>query len=157
ASGTALAREARALLERGSAPRLAELAASGAETDAALLARAADEGDAAASAVLARAWTAIGAMCASLVNVLNPDVIVIGGTIAEHRPGLLEVAREEIRRRAFALPASRVRVLPATLGDDVSLIGTLPIVTERMADPAYRPGSHGPNMAATAEQGALRP
>jgi glucokinase len=156
-SGTALAREARALLEAGASSRLRELAADGAELDAALLARAADDGDAAAAAVLARAWTAIGAMCASLVNVLNPDVIVIGGSIAEHRPQLLEVARDEIARLAFAVPASRVRVVPAALGDDVSLIGLLPIVHERIGDPAFAVGLHRPQPAAPAQQGAVRP
>jgi glucokinase len=157
ASGTALAREARALLDRGGAPRLAVLADSGEPVDAALLARAADEGDAECRALLLRAWTAIGAMCGSLVNVMNPDVIVIGGSIAEHRPDLFGVVRLEIERRAFAVPASRVRVEPARLNEDVSLIGTLPIVTERLADPAFRAGSHRPSMVATNEQGALRP
>jgi predicted NBD/HSP70 family sugar kinase len=81
-------------------------------------------------------------MCVSLVNVLNPEVIVIGGSIAEHRPRLFDVARAEIGRSAFAVPAARVRVAPAELGDDVSLVGTWPIVTERMADPAFSAGSH---------------
>ncbi len=156
ASGTAIARDGRVLVDRRASPGLAELAA-GAEIDAVLVARAADDGDTAAAALLDRAWAAIGAMCASLVNVLNPDVIVIGGSIAEHRPRLLEVARREIAQGAFAVPASRVRVVPAALGDDVSLVGTLPIVTERMADPAFHAGSHWPTMAATAQQGALRP
>ena len=96
-------------------------------------------------------------MCASLVNLLNPDVIVIGGSIAEHRPGLLEVIRDEVTQRAFPVQAARVRVEPAGLKDDVSLIGCLPIVAERLADPAFRGGSHRPRMAATNEQGALRP
>jgi len=157
ASGTALAREARALLEAGASPRLTALTAGGAAVDAALLARAADEGDDAAASVLARAWTAIGAMCASLVNVLNPDVIVIGGSIAQHRPQLLDVAREEIRRRGFDVPASRVRVVPAALGDDVSLIGLVPIVNERIGDPAFAGGSRRPQVAASATQGASRP
>lgn len=156
-SGTALARDGRALLDRGGSPRLAELAASGEAVDAALLARAADDGDAACADILAHAWTAIGAMCASLVNVLNPDVIVIGGSIAEHRPDLLDVVRLEIVRRAFATPASRVRVEPARLKDDVSLIGTLPIVAERLADPAFWAGSHWPSMAANNTLGAPRP
>jgi glucokinase len=157
ASGTALARDAQALLDRGGSSRLAELAAAGATVDAALLARAADEGDRACADLLARAWEAIGAMCGSLVNLLNPDVIVIGGSIAEHRPELLEAVRGEIPRRTFAVPASRVRVEPAALKDDVSLIGTLPIVNERLADPAFRGGSHRPVMAAPTQQGALRP
>jgi glucokinase len=157
ASGTAIARDARALIDRGGSARLSELAATGADVDAALVARAADEGDMVSADLLARAWSVIGAMCASLVNVLNPDVIVIGGSIAEHRPELLDVVRDEIMRRAFAVQAARVRVEPAGLKDDVSLIGWLPIVTERLADPAFNGGSHRPRMAATNEQGALRP
>ena len=101
------------------------------------MARAADEGDAACQAVLDRAWTAIGAMCASLVNALNPEVIVLGGSIARHRPELLAVVRREIDRRAFPGPARRVRVEMAAFGDDVSLIGLLPIVNERLHDPSY--------------------
>ena len=137
ASGTALAKAARDLLDTNAAPILAALAAGGEEVDAKLLARAADEGDAACAEVLERAWLAIGAGCASLVNLLNPEVIVIGGSIAAHRPRLFEVARAEIVRRAFDVPARRVRVVHPKLGDDVSLIGALPIVNERMNDPVY--------------------
>ena len=135
-SGTAIAREGRALLSRGEAPGLAALARD-AEVDAELVARAADGGDAACQAVLDRAWTAIGAMCASLVNALNPEVIVLGGSIARHRRELLAVVRGEIDRRAFPGPARRVRVEMAEFGDDVSLIGLLPIVNERLNDPSY--------------------
>jgi glucokinase len=149
ASGTALAREARAILERDASARLRELASDGSEVDARLLALAAADGDAACQAVLARAWTAIGALCVSLVNLLNPDIIVIGGSIAEHGPDLFETARADVARGAFAVPASRVRIVPATLGDDVSLIGCLPIVTARLADPAYRVGSQRQMMATT--------
>jgi glucokinase len=137
-SGTALAREARGLLEAGTAPVLARLAANATEVDAKLLGEAADAGDAACVAALERAYVAVGAGCASLVNLLNPEVIVIGGAIAVHRPRVLDVAREEITARAFEVPARRVRVVAAALGDDVSLIGSLPIVNERLDDPAFR-------------------
>ncbi|MCA1588022.1 MAG: ROK family protein [Chloroflexi bacterium] len=137
-SGTALAREARALLAAGTAPILARLAESAPEVDAKLLGQAADAGDSACLDALERAWLAIGAGCASLVNALNPEVIVIGGAIAEHRPRVLEVARAEIVARAFEVPARRVRVVRPALGDDVSLIGALPIVNERLDDPTFR-------------------
>jgi glucokinase len=140
ASGTAIAREGRELLARGAAPKLAALVSDPSQVSAALVARAADEGDAACRAVLDRAWTAIGAMCASLVNALNPEVIVIGGSIAVHHPTLLDAVRAEIDRRAFPRPARRVRVVLAEHGDDVSLIGSLPIVNERLHDHAYRHG-----------------
>jgi glucokinase len=157
ASGTAIARDARELLERGGAPKLRDLAGDGMAVDAALVARAADQGDDACAAILDRAWLAIGAMCTSLVNALNPEVIVIGGSIAEHHPQLFEVARAEITR-SFAVPASRVRVVPAELGDDVSLIGIHPIVAERMADPAFATAWNRSAAAAPKNaQGALRP
>ncbi|MCV0404255.1 MAG: ROK family protein [Chloroflexi bacterium] len=137
ASGTALAREASLLVDREPAGRLASLVTGDEEVDAELLARAADDGDASAADILAHAWTALGAVCASLVNILNPDVIVIGGSIAEHRPALFDAVRHQIDRLAFDVPASRVRVAPAELKDDVSLIGLPPIVAERWSDPAF--------------------
>jgi glucokinase len=135
-SGRAIAREGRALLARGESPGLAALAAD-AEVDAELVARAADEGDAACQQVLDRAWVAIGAMCAGLVNTLNPEVIVLGGSIGCNRPELPSAVRAEIDRRAFPAPARRVRVEMTRFAGDVSLIGLLPIVNERMTDPSY--------------------
>jgi glucokinase len=76
-------------------------------------------------------------MCAGLVNVLNPEVIVMGGSIALHRSDLRATVRAEIDRRAFPAPARRVRVEIAQFADDVSLIGLLPIVTDRLTDPSY--------------------
>lgn len=136
-SGTAIAREGRALLARGTSPILAKIASNPEEVDAAAVSSAADQGDPACAAILDRAWTAIGAMCSGLVNVLNPEVIVLGGSIARHRPELIGVVRDEIDRRSFRTPARRVRVEMARHGDDVSLIGSLPIVNERLRDPAY--------------------
>jgi glucokinase len=150
-SGTAIAREGASLLERGEAPGLARLVPAGAPVDAALVARAADEGDEACRAVYERAYVAVGALCASLVMVLNPQVIVIGGSVAEHRPELMEVVRREIDRRAFPGPAHRARLAPARFSDDVSLIGSLPIVNERLTDPAYRrEAMRGPAVAQVA-------
>jgi glucokinase len=151
ASGTALAREGALMAARSPDSPLGRLAASGEEVDAELVARAAAEGDAACAALLERAWVAIGATCATLVNLLDPQVIVIGGSIAEHHPRLFEVVREELRRRAFPILLDRVRIEPAALGGDVSLIGALPIVNDRIGDPAYEAGSRP--SPATAQQG----
>ena len=132
-SGTAIAREGRALLERNGSPALAALAA-GQAVDAALVARAADEGDAACRQILDRAWTAIGAMCAGVVNALNPEMIVLGGSIGCNRPELPRAIRAEIDKRAFPAPAHRVRIEMTQFADDVSLIGLLPIVNERVKE-----------------------
>jgi predicted NBD/HSP70 family sugar kinase len=127
----ALARDGAALLDRGEAPVLADLVATGAAVDARTVCAAADAGDAACRSLIERAWTAVGAACASLVNLLNPEVIVIGGAIANARPDLHATVRVEIDRRAFAVPASRVRLAGPRFGDDVSLVGCWPLVHER--------------------------
>ncbi len=137
-SGSAIARDGRALLAAGNAPGLAALATNPEDVDAALVARAADDGDVACRGLLDHAWDAIGATCAGLVNVLNPEVIVLGGSIALHRPDLRTAIRAGIDRRAFPTLARRVRLEMAQHGDDVSLIGLLPIVNERLDNPAYR-------------------
>lgn len=137
-SGTAIARDGRELLALGGSPILARLASGHSErVSAAVVAKAADEGDVACAAIMERAYRAVGALCASLVNVLNPEVIVLGGSIATHRPDLHRVVREEIDRRAFPAPAARVRVVASHFGDDVSLVGSVPLVGMRLDDPAY--------------------
>ena len=141
ASGTALARHGRALVAEHPDSSLARLAADAPEVDARLVAAAAEQGDARAAALLERAWVAIGALCASLVNILDPEVIVIGGSIAENHPRLFEVIDVELERRAFPILLDKVRIVPASLGGDVSLIGSLPIVNDRIDDPAYAIGS----------------
>lgn len=137
-SGWAIARRGQELLERGEAPRLARLVGDGEPLDAKLVARAADDGDAACRAVLEHAWEALGATCANLVNLLNPEVIVLGGGIGLNRPDLRTAVRDGIDRRAFPAPARRVRVEVAQHAADVSLVGLLPIVNERLTDPAFR-------------------
>ena len=72
-------------------------------------------------------------MCAGLVNVFNPEVLVLGGAIAEHRPELFAAVRSEIDRRAFAIPAARVRLTAPHFGGDVSLVGCWPLVHDMEA------------------------
>ena len=133
ASGAALARDGAMLVERGDAPVLAELVSGGAPMDAATVCAAADGGDVACRSLLDRAWIAIGATCAGLVNVLNPQVLVLGGAIADHRPELHATVRAEIARRAFPIPAARVQVRASQFGENVSLVGCWPLIHDAEA------------------------
>ncbi len=144
------------MLADGASPTLARLVQAGEEVDAELVARAAADGDERCAALLDRGFTAVGALCASLVNLLDPEVIVIGGSVATHHPRLFEVARRELERRAFPMLLDRVRLEPPSLGGDVSLIGALPIVNDRIGDPAFGTGPHRPLPAAN-QQGAANP
>jgi glucokinase len=81
-------------------------------------------GDAAAHAKLAEIGGFLGAAIGSLVNVFDPDVVVVGGGFGEDAGELLlEPAREVARREALA-PADRaLRIVPAELGPDAGLVG----------------------------------
>src|SRR5439155_1160523 len=77
---------------------------------------AAASGDARAVAILARAEAALGNLAITLVNGLNPSLIVIGGSIAEHEPAhTLEPMRRAIDTRAFRVAADAVRLRPPGL------------------------------------------
>ena len=52
-----------------------------------------------------------------LVNLLNPERIVVGGGVLPAWDLFMPAAEQELRRRAFAAPATRVRLAPAALGD----------------------------------------
>jgi len=102
--------------------------------DAARVYAAAAAGEPKAVAIIARAEAALGNLAITLVNGLNPALIVIGGSIAEHEPAhTLEPMRRAIASRAFRVAADAVRLVPPGLGRDVGMLGAVISVRERLA------------------------
>jgi glucokinase len=138
ASGTALAREARALVASDRSTFLVDRARrlGGAnELSAKDVAEAALAGDRACLELMDRARRAIAAACVGYVNAFNPHRIVIGGSIAEAEgERLLKPIRDAIATESFEVMARHVRVVPAALGGDVSLAGAYPLVMSRLAE-----------------------
>jgi glucokinase len=134
ASGSAIARFAADAISAGRASGLASRAASlGRGLDAREVAEAEEEGDAAAGEIMARARRAFADSCVSLVDVFNPQRIVVGGSIARNQGDRwLGPARERVAAVAFSVPRARVEIVPARLGDDVGLIGALPLLRRRV-------------------------
>ena len=134
ASGSGIARAARAAAARGESGPLAELVAARGESFGARDVAAAEEaGDPAAAAIMADARDAFAISCISLVNVFNPALIVVGGGLAAGQGArLLDPARAAVATGAFRRPSSRVRIVPAALGDDVGLVGAAVLVAERL-------------------------
>ena len=139
-SGWALAAAGREAAENGSSPYLA--AWCGEHPGVALSARevsdAAAAGDAAAAAILERADLAAGRAIAGMVNIFNPERIIVGGSYAEARWEAISarIARE-VAEHAFRVPGSRVQVCLAELGGDVSLAGCHPVVVSRLGNPDW--------------------
>ena len=96
-------------------------------------------GDEACKRLMARARQAFAIACVGWVNAFNPDRIVIGGTLAERQgERWLGPAREAVEATGLRVPAARVAIVPAELGEDVGLVGAWPLVADRLGDPAWR-------------------
>jgi glucokinase len=97
--------------------------AAPAGADAALLAEAADAGDALAVQAFRRGATALAAMIASVGAVCDLDLVVIGGGVARSGATLFDPLREALAGYAGLEFIRGLRVVPAALGGDAGLIG----------------------------------
>ncbi|MEO8888564.1 MAG: ROK family transcriptional regulator [Jatrophihabitantaceae bacterium] len=83
---------------------------------------------------------ALGRTVATLVNLLNPELVILGGSLA----GVLEFARADIRASldSFAMTTARdaVQLRPPALGEDSALVGAAELAFARLLDdPLVRP------------------
>ena len=83
----------------------------------------AHSGDEAAVAALAAVGRRLGAGLIGLVNVFNPEVIVIGGGAVAAGELLLGPAREEVAEHALPPAREAVRIVPAHFGDESGMVG----------------------------------
>jgi glucokinase len=98
---------------------LAKLYRSGDAITAKDIGTAAKRGDKVALEVLEITGEKLGEVLAILVDLLNPDRIVIGGLAMRLGDLLLEPARRVIKREALELPAQTCQVVPAELGESI--------------------------------------
>jgi len=95
----------------------------GPAVDAHRLVRLADEGEPRAVEILAGIGRRLGAGIGSLVNIFNPELVVIGGGFAAAGDFVLDPAREILQREALAGAGYRVPIVRAELGTAAGLIG----------------------------------
>lgn len=74
----------------------------------------------------------IGNCLAGIVNLLNPEMIIIGGGIAGAGEILFDTIRKTVKERAMPVPAQAVKIVPAKLKEDAGLIGAAVLVKERL-------------------------
>jgi glucokinase len=84
---------------------------------------AARKNDPIAHEVIEETGRLLGIGLAGVVNLLNPDAIILGGGIIDGGAGFIEVVGAEIRRLAFPSATEDLRILKAELGNDAGFIG----------------------------------
>jgi N-acetylglucosamine repressor len=122
ASGTAIAREAG--LPDGRAVYEAALA-----------------GQAAARRILARAGRHLGTAVANLVNVLNPEVVTLGGAVMEAGDLIFGPLLETARKRALPSLTDGLRIVPVSFGAEAGAIGAATLVLEQLFLPLGEVGA----------------
>jgi glucokinase len=123
-SGPVLARIGYEYAAKGPDYNLGRMLAEQGELTAADVVRAARAGDPGAHGGLVRMGEKLGAGIASLLNLLDPELVVIGGGLgADAGSLLLDPAERVARERALEPAASRVRMAVAELGEDAGMLG----------------------------------
>jgi glucokinase len=135
ASGWAVARAAIKRINNGEKSSVIELVDGRLENvTAETVAVAARQGDRLAADIVAGAAKYLGIGLANLVNIFNPELIVIGGGLSKMGDMLLKPARKVLKERAFQLPADTVSVVRARLGSNAGIIGAAVHVFAQLAE-----------------------
>ena len=78
----------------------------------------------------------IGSVLATIVNIVNPSVIMIGGDLASVGAELIARIREAVYGRATALSTRRLSICPGELGDRAGVTGAAAMAIEHVLSPA---------------------
>ncbi|HKG45481.1 MAG TPA: ROK family protein [Pyrinomonadaceae bacterium] len=119
ASATAIVR-----MTREASPRYPDSVLHGNEDcTAEMIFDAGKQGDELALEIFRRMGVYLGIGLANLINILNPEMIVIGGGVVNGWDLFEKHMHQQVEERAFPLLAARVQIVRAKCGDDAGLLG----------------------------------
>jgi predicted NBD/HSP70 family sugar kinase len=123
--------------QEGRSRRLGEMLAATGSVTAADVGTAARLGDPFSADLLAQSGRLIGTVLATLVNVLNPSIIVLGGELAQTGDICLAAIREGIYRHAQPLVSRDISIVHSRMGRSAGLVGAAAVAVDELFDPAF--------------------
>jgi glucokinase len=133
-SGPVLDRRVRDLCREGAAAAFVAAAAAGEQPDGRLAVRLALEGDPDAVAIFEELGGVLGVGMAGLVNIFNPELIVVGGGVAAAGDLLLAPARRLVAERALRPHREQVRIVPAHFREHAGVIGAAALAASELLE-----------------------
>lgn len=127
ASGPSIVAMAQEYLKGGKSAKFRELAGDG-EITPYIVAKAAEAGDPVAKRIFEKMGYYIGMGLTSVINLLNPEKIIIGGGVAECGELLFDPISRTINERAMKVQREAVEIVPAELGNSAGVIGASMLV-----------------------------
>ncbi|MHB8839097.1 MAG: ROK family protein [Gemmatimonadaceae bacterium] len=126
ASGPAIALRAREALANGEPSLVRDLCEGDlTKLTAATVYKASGQGDPIASEVVKETARFLGIGVANILNVYNPDVVVLAGGVAQAGDSLFVPLRAEVRRRAFKPAVDACRIVPGSLDGSAGMVGAV--------------------------------
>jgi glucokinase len=123
-SGPALSGQGVRLLRSGQAPKLYEMVGGDCgKVTPKEMGLAAAAGDAMVREVIVRHAEYLGIGVANLVTSLDPDLVVLGGGVAEMGALLFDTVRETVKKRVVMVPTERLRIERSLVGDRAGMLG----------------------------------
>jgi len=122
ASGPSIVEMAERYILGGKSSKYRELAGDGAITPE-IVAKAAGFGDEVAKTIFKTAGYWIGIALTNVVNLLNPEIIIIGGGVAKCGDLLLDPIRKTVQEKALKTATEKLEIVQAKLGNDAGVIG----------------------------------
>lgn len=122
ASGPSIVSMAKEFISGGKSAKYKEMATDGIITPY-IVAQAALQGDPVSLQIFKQMGEIIGIGLSSVINLLNPEKIIIGGGVADAGEILLEPIRKTIEDRAMPIQKEAVKVVPAQLANAAGVIG----------------------------------
>lgn len=134
ASGTALAREATERINAGESTSILKRVDGEIERiNAEVIHEAARDGDRLANELVARIAYYLGVGLSNLINIFNPEIIIVGGGLSNMGNMLLKPAIKEAGRRAFRRAYREVRFAVAELGRNSGVMGAAAYALEQLS------------------------
>jgi glucokinase len=97
-----------------------------------MISEAIERGDGFAAWVMEETGVWLGTSIGSLVNLLNPEMVVLGGGMIAAGDVLFQPIRETAANQSFDVPGQRAEIIPAQLGNDAGTIGAAGCALERL-------------------------
>ena len=132
ASGTAIAKRARSEAKRAPGAVLARIAADNSEgVSAKDVVSAAREGDSSSKKIIDDAGVYLGLGITSIIHLINPEIIIVGGGLSRAGRMLLDPVRRTVAERAQKHLSRNVRIVRARLGGKSGIYGSLADALDR--------------------------
>jgi glucokinase len=138
ASGVAIGNEGRVAAAGEPDSSLHQAMADGLEITGQLVTDLAHEGDELARMVLGHCGRKLGVGLSNIVNIFNPEVIVLGGGAMAAGDMILRPARDEMLRRALPAIRDKVEIVKAKFGPEAGMLGAALFAFDELGEPAVQ-------------------